>query len=238
MSLEAVTAGYFGVVPSRPPSWLDDRYVGASLLSLDRELVAMVPGPAWTTSSVDVDLAKVGVPESDVSAATAWLDEAWRRGDVLYPNVFRAPSVLDDFLDRFAPESPVVIIGAALDGDDLDGFLSDHDAQIRRRDGIIDLLRRAEPLAPGYRRLGYEPVEVAVGGFGTSWTVQGLQPAVEAATGVVPNGDGFVSTRDEARAVMGYLWQPDVPKEPGLWRAWQIVSYPRHPPRSSDSGRS
>jgi hypothetical protein len=79
--LEAVTAGYFGVVPARPPtSWLDDRYAGASLLSLDRELVAMVPGPAWTTSALDLDLLNVGVPASEVHAATAWLDEAWRRG--------------------------------------------------------------------------------------------------------------------------------------------------------------
>ena len=237
MPLEAVTAGYFGVVPSRP-SWLDDRHVGASLVSLDRELVAMVPGPAWTTSSLDVALRNVEVPESELPAATAWLDEAWRGGDVLYPNVFRAPSVLDGFLDRFAPASPVIIIGAALDGDDLDGFLADYDAQIGQLDGIIDMLRRAEPLAPGYQSLGYEPVEVTLGGFGNSWTIHGLQPAVEAATGVVPNGYGLVSTRDETRAVMGYLSAPEVPKEPGMWRAWQVVSYPRHKPPSGDSARS
>jgi hypothetical protein len=45
VALELVTAGYFGVVPGWPPAWLDGRYVGVSLVSLDRELVAMVPGP-------------------------------------------------------------------------------------------------------------------------------------------------------------------------------------------------
>jgi hypothetical protein len=168
----------------------------------------------------------VGVPEPALQTATAWLAEACRCGDVLHPNVFRAPSVLDDFLDRFTPESPVINIGAALDGDEPEGFLADHDTQIGQLDGIVDMLRRAEPPAPGYRSLGHEPVEVTVGGFGSSWTIHGLQPAAERATGVVPNGDGFMSTRSEAQTVMGYLSRPSVPKEPGIWRASQIVSYP------------
>src|SRR5262249_59536108 len=124
----------------------------------------------------------------------------------------------------------VVSIGVALDRDDLADCLADYDAQIGQRAGIVDMLQRAEPLAPGYRSLGYEPVEVTFGGFGNSWTIHALQPAVEAATGVVPNGDGLISTRDDARAVMGYLLQPDVPKEPGICRPSPILSYPPPPP--------
>jgi hypothetical protein len=226
--LEPVTAGYFGVLPGLAPTVrLDDRYLGSPLLSLDGGLVAFVPGPAWTTSSLEVDLLKVGVPEREVRAATAWLDEASHRGDVSFPNVYRDPSVVHDFLDRFAPESRVLVVGAALDADEVDDLLAEQDREIGQDDGIVEMLRRAEPLAPGYHSLGYEPMEVTWGGFGSSWTTNALQPAVEVATGVVPNGAGFISTSEQARAVMAYLLRPEVPKEPGIWRAWQVVSYPR-----------
>ena len=68
---------------------------------------------------------------------------------------------------------------------------------------------------------------MTVGGFGSSWTIHRLQPAVEEATGVRPNAYGLVPTGDEASAVMAYISRPEVAKEPGIWRAWQLVSYPR-----------
>lgn len=222
-----IAAGYYGLVPGPPPDWIDAKYSGTSLVSLCDELVRMVPGPTWTTSTPNADLVDVGVPKESTVAAAAWLDDAWSRGDLLYPKVFRRPSVLVDFLARFAPESPTEIIGAALDADEVPEFLAEHDRVIGQEDGMIEMLRAGEELAPGYRVLGYEPVEANYGGFGCSWTLHLLQPDVERATGVVPNGDGFIATREEAQAVMAYIARPDVGKEPGVWRAWLVVSYPR-----------
>jgi hypothetical protein len=225
MPVETVSAGYFGVVPGPPPSWLDRRYVGEALVSLSRELVAMVPGPAWTTSSPEAELLDVGVPRDALAAAAAWIEAAADRGEVLFPNVYRQPSLLQDFLARFAPRSPVKVLGAALNANQVDAFLAAHDDEIGQADGVVEMLRYGEPLAAGHRVLGYEPVEVTWGGFGSSWTVHRLQPAVELATGVIPNHDGFIATPDDARTVMSYLAQPEVGKDPGLWRAWLVVSY-------------
>ena len=145
--------------------------------------------------------------------------------------VSRHPTVVTDFLERFAPEAPVVVVGAALEADHVDAFLADHDRQIGQDDGVIVMLREREELVPGYEVLGYEPVEVTWGGFGSSWTIHLLQPAVERATGVTPNEHGFLSTREEADAAMAYLARPDIGKEPGIWRAWLVVRYSWSTPR-------
>jgi hypothetical protein len=227
---EQVAAGYFGVVPGSPPSWIDARYSGDEHLSIDRELVAMVPGPSWATSSMEKSLVQVGVPHDAVAAASSWLDDPARGTEILYPNVYRRPSLLNEFLARFAPASPVRLLGVALADDELDGFTAAYQQKINQASGVIAMLEMGEALEPGYQELGYEPVEVTWGGFGSSWTIHGLQPDVERATGVAPNHVGFISTRDEARRVMDYLEQPVVGKEPGVWRAWLIVAYPRRIP--------
>jgi hypothetical protein len=174
---------------------------------------------------LEQELLDVGVPGDQLDAAETWLDEVFGRGDVLYRNVFRRPSVVEEFVGRWAPS--VQVLGAALPRDDVEEFLAVHDEQIPQDDGIIEMLCAGEPLTPGYTALGYEPVEVTWGGFGSSWTINGLQTGVEAATGVTPNPGGLISTLDEARAVIAYLSRPDVPKEPGIWRAWLVVTYPR-----------
>lgn len=63
------------------------------------------------------------------------------------------------------------------------------------------------------------------GGLDCSWSRNRPQQPVAAATGVVPNEWGFIDTAEEAEAVMAYLADAAVAKEPGVWRAWLVVRY-------------
>lgn len=222
---EVVAAGYVGVRPASRPDWLG-AYGREPFLDLASDLLPVGPAATWACSDADRDLEALGVPADARHEARAWIDAADRRGDLLYPNVWRRPHHVVEFAERFVPEG-LAVLGVALAADQVDGFLAEHTAEIGQGDGvgIVVLLRERRPLAPGFRTLGYEPVSVHFGGLNCSWSCNRLQEPVATATGVEPNEWGFIDTAEEAEAVMAFLAEPAVGKEPGVWRAWLVVRY-------------
>ena len=162
-----------------------------------------------------------------MAAARAWTDDQDRARRILYPDVGRDHAVVAEFAERFVADGGLAVVGVGLAAGEVDRFLADHADHVRQPDGIVELLGERRPLEDGYLALGYEPVAVDLGGLGCSWTCNYLQEPVAAATGVVPNEWGLVATAEEAAAVMEFLADPAVGKEPGVWRAWLVVRYDR-----------
>ena len=219
---DVVAAGYVGVRPRPRPDGLDARYVRDPLLSIAGDMVAVGPRLTWV-GEADEALVSLGVGTNSVGDAKAWIDDAERVGDILYPDVCRTPDRVAEFADLFVPDG-LAVLGVGLGPDQVDGFLAEH-ASSDTHQGILIHLREGRPLAPGYRTLGYEPVAVDRGTLGCSWTCNLLQQEVASTTGVVPNEWGFIDTAEQADAVMAFLADPAVGKEPGIWRAWIVVRY-------------
>lgn len=219
-----VAAAYLGVRPGPRPEGMDARYVREPFVDLAHDLCSIGPCATWASGDIDRDLLDLGVPATALAPAKAWIDDLDRRGAILHPDVCRSPADVAEFARRFVP-GDLHVLGVALESDQVEGFLAEQAALFGQADGIAVMLAEGAPLVPGARPLGYEPVSVHLGGLGCSWTCNGLQGGVAEATGIVANEHGFLDTAGQADAVMAYLSDPAVGKEPGIWRAWLVVRY-------------
>ena len=220
-----VAAASVGVRPAPRPAGLDARYVRDPMIDLARDVVPIGPRPTWAGDDLDGDLLALGVRPDALAEAAAWIDQLDRAGGILHPDVCRSPAHVAEFAERFVPDG-LAVLGVGLAADQVDGFLAERAAFLGEgADGLVQMLRDRRPLVPGYRVLGYEPVSVHYGGLNCSWTCNHLQGRVAEATGIEPNEHGFLDGAEEAAAVMAFLADPAVGKEPGIWRAWLVVRY-------------
>ncbi len=229
---EIVAAGYVAVRPTARPEWAGfaDAFVHLPdpMISLDESLSPHMPSLTWACDW-DEEAERFGVTVERRADAREWIAAHDGHGgdmpDIFYTDVSRSPAVVTEFVQRFAPMSGARILGYGLRAPDVDAFLARHARELNQRDGIIEMLERREPMAPGGRVLGYEPCEANFGGITTSWTVNHLPPNVQRATGVRVNGEGLV---DPADVDVVDAWIQATPaKEPGIWRAWAVTEYPR-----------
>lgn len=220
-------AGYLGVYSHRRPAGMDVRYVRDPLLSVSRCLVDLAPAVSWGSRAYEEDLASVGVDRRDLAEARAWADQKEREGRLVYPALCRSPADVAEFIERFTPAAVrrPAIVGIGLPAGARSGFLASPGVADGPRQGVAVLLEEQERLVPGFEPLGYEPLVSEYDALGCSWTCNGLQAAVAGALGIEPNGEGFLATAEEARAVVEYLASPAVATEPGVWWPWLVVRY-------------
>jgi hypothetical protein len=127
----------------------------------------------------------------------------------------------------------VHLLGFGLHADLLPGYLQavqeEADAQGHALDswppdGVLDLVRRGEPLEAGGNPLGYEALDVHPSEQRHSWLCHGLEREMHERFGIRPGAFGLLRSQEDACRVATVCGEGG--GEPGVWRAWRIVEYP------------
>lgn len=234
-----MAAGYLLVRTVPRPPWASAELLPARILSACTCLCPQFPGLEaidWVRASEEArgqHFDEVGLAPERRAEARRWATAEFDRS-LGWPGIFlRAEDALAA-RRRFFPQAGPVAIGLALPEARLDAFIAEATPPPpgpgyapQGESGFLAVAKRREPLAAGHRPLGFELLEVTVGGqIGCSWLCNGLETHFAAALGVRPDANGLLATLQEAERCCAVLDTGELGAEPGPWLPWRLVEYP------------
>jgi hypothetical protein len=150
-----------------------------------------------------------------------------------WPNVFySARSALAARERFFGSTSPLAAVGIGLSRGTLDAFIAETTppqspegfAPIGES-ALLQMARRGEPLAIGYRVLGFELLNVEMRQLSHSWLCNNLETYFSDTLGIKPNARGFIDTLEAAEQCCDAINREEVGAEPGPWFPLWLVEY-------------
>jgi hypothetical protein len=226
---EEVAAGYLLVHPIPRPADVGERLLPSEILSASHYVCRQFPDPtalAWVEASEKerfAALAEVGLATRRRREALAWATARFEI-DFGWPGIFYTAAAATEARDRFfGSESKIKIIGLGLPAHYRDEFI-DMTASAGEM-GALQNVRRGEPLAPGARGLGFEPINVETGQLGESWLCAELETHCAKVLGIRPNDAGFLDSLEQAVRCCDEISREGVGTERGPWLPLRIAVY-------------
>jgi hypothetical protein len=239
---ELLAVGYLLVRPLERTSFWSAELIPRWITSASSCLCPRFPGPyaiEWSSSSEEVRsaaFAKLGVPAALQPAARAWATESFEK-EFGWPSVFYSPNAAWNAKRIFVSEEvDARVIGVGLSADALDRFLANaapppgvEGYAPMGKSGPFAMGSRREPLVPGGRTLGFEPMNVERGEPSHSWLCNSLETYAFEKLGIRPNADGLIETLEDAQRCCDSIARAEVGAEPGPWLPFALVEYPAAP---------
>jgi hypothetical protein len=234
-----IATGYLLVREAERPSSSSPELLPDRILSASTCISPQFPGIysfEWAAVSEEDRSAafeKIGLPVDRRPAAVRWATDQFDRC-IGWPGVFLQYSDAIAARDRFFPDIPAPsILGLGLPAGMVDDFIRASSPPSRSpghspmgESGFLIVAKRTETLAPGYRPLGFELLNVEAGQIGHSWLCNGLETHFSSALGIRPGQHGFIQTLDEAERCSANITDEGPGAEPGPWFPWLVVEYP------------
>ena len=218
-----VAGGYFIVRP-RPAGPAPGGREQTALVSVSPHLCDVGPDANWATSEAALRIRDepLGIPESEIEAAAAWVVETATVRPDSWPDVLASPDTGRNFARRFALSADdLLLIGIGLHASLVDGFLGDDDDL----GGAFGTAASGEPLTPGGHDLGFELLQVGYGGERHSWACYDLPAKASEDLGVSAGPSGLIASMAVAQRVATWADDEDT-CEPGVpFDPWLLVRY-------------
>ena len=167
---------------------------------------------------------ELGIPTERLADVVIWLSEKGEEsGAVEWPNSFLNLENAREFIERFAPDLDLTLLGLAIHSSYLPKVQERID--LRSRAGFWAAIDTPRALAPGGEPLGFELLGHDSGGSGHSWICNGVERTFYAETGIQPNAAGLLPTQEAADACLAYI-DREQRAEPVPWFPWLLLRYP------------
>ena len=226
-------AGYRLVKPVERPQWMDGSLPDV-ILSASGCICDTVPdswaydwsGAKWADRAKSA--ATLGVIGRELRGMAAWCADAFSRGLIVYPEVFKDIRWAREFARRFGVDrNCLCLIGLGF-SEGLQPDLLHETREIERRKGanreLKGLVEERRGMEPGGEILGFEVLGLDLGTF-HSWLCNGLEKPVLKDLGIRTGRYGLIAEEGEAEQVAAYCNRDDVASEPVCWHPFLLVKY-------------
>jgi hypothetical protein len=233
-----LSVGFLLIAPVLRPSHVSVELIPDEVISASDCICPQFPGPyaiSWCTTS-DEDrarlLASVGVPRELHRGAIEWATSSF--GEVYgWPAVFYTADAAREARAQFlATASSVKVIGLALPEEFATSFVSEATPAASPpgyaptgESGYLECLKRGNPLPPGGRALGFEPLNLQLGMLEDSWLCNGLEQHCAVTLNIRPAANGLLTSVEDAVRCCAEIEREEVGAEPGPWYPFLLTEY-------------
>ena len=233
-----LSAGFLLVRPVVRPSYVSAQLIPHEVISASDCICPQFPGPyaiSWcNTPEHDraTLLTTVGVPQALHGRAIEWATSAF--GEVYgWPAVFYTLDAAREARAQFlADVQSMKVIGLAVPEELACDFVREATPRVsppgyapNGESGYLECVKRAIPLPPGGRALGFEPLNLQLGMLEDSWLCNGLEQHCATALGVRPSETGLLASLEEAKRCCAEIDRDEVGAEPGPWYPLLLSEY-------------
>ena len=230
--------GYLLVRAVPRPPYVSAELIPETVVSASVCISPQFPGPnalSWVIASDEERadaLASTGLPAARHEEAIVWATAA-HGSELGWPSVCRSAAVALVARERFFPNDEAMrVIGLGLPQQFVDDFIaqatppqSPPQYAPMGKSGHLEALEKREPLAPGGRLLGFEPVNLELWSLDHSWLCNGLEVHCAGALNIRPAANGLLATLDEAIRCRNEIARGEVGAEPGPWYPVELREY-------------